>query len=724
MNEYLFGPIQARSFEQVSDLLVECFVDDSYFVGLFGDSDRRTAMHDMFRHSIRVCAESGLAFGWYESHSLRFVAVSLWFDYNKLRRDRPQDFHLIFDWPAANYSTRSQLAKKIFEHIGGDSEYLYLLSLAVDPSHRKKGLATGLIGRVQRCYSQYNIFSDVSNDFLAKALIRHLGFRKLDRSEGCSLLRFLTPMYDSLAKLCSDKEIATVLPEGYGAKFFPDVPRERVTLRNVRVMQDTPYFVQDIMAGESFGEMLLLENSQLYRWQQTINPLLCEEMVTTVGSRNAVIYIHQNGTPVEFLRYGEQLTQDIVLHEEEWQHILDIFTLIPMSYEDTVLLSGNKPEAVNVRRILRAVDFRAKYESAIYVEGKDKESFATRVKRRFLEMCTLQLYCESELSLDGLRASDRKIGEPVIAALMVSYDSYTACAVLQIALLSCGLLSTQYLDSISRNQISLLTEDGKENLYEYLERRYKLRKRGSPKNYINFHACRDSIDDALLASMLYCETFYNSGESLGSVIDPNVINQLHNEYGMAQYNYASAFFHTNSVVHIVEKYPSIRDRIVGESVTLFYIEMVLYEESAIEIMNFNTVNLLTQVNDYSHGALIYQINRLMNKHVMSIAFWNMKMNYPSSTCSLDLIRKSFGIDEKRNEVERNKKQLVTLSQMRENYLSYVESRIISVLGIMLTLLSLADFIANPGKTRMLIFAVLAFVLIWLYIQSRFYRLHK
>lgn len=724
MNEYLFGPIETGAFDEVSDLLVDCFIDDPYFVRLFDEAERRPSMREMFLHSLGVCVDNGLAFGWRDARSGTYAAVSLWFDYNKLRRDRAEDFRLIFHWPGAKNSAPDRLAEQIFERIGGDSEYLYLLSVAVAPSHRKRGLAAGMVERVLACYGQYNIFSDVSNDFLAEGLIRRFGFKEIDRSESCRLLRFLTPMYDSLVALFTDREIAVVLPEGYGEKYFADIPRQRVSLGNVAVVPDTPYFVQDILSEISFGELVVLSVSQLLRWQQIVNPLLTEELAVEAGGRNALIYIHQPGTPSLFLRYADRLLRDIARHSREWQHVSDIFTLIPMSYEDSNLLDGNNPEAVNVRRILRAVDFRAKYESAIYVEGKDRESFASRVKRRFLEMCTLQLYCESELSLDGLRASDRPIGEPVTAALMVSYDLHTSCAVLQIAMLSCGLLSTQYLDSVSRNQISVMLPEGKENLYDYLDRRYKLFKKGSPKNYINFHASRDSIDDALLASTLYCETLYDSGEALGQVIDPKVVDQLHDKHGLAQYNYASAYFHTNSVVHIIEENACIRDRIIGESVTLFYIEMVLYEEAAIEIMNFNTVHLLTRVNDYKHGELIRQINRLMNKHLMSIAFWNMKMNYPSSTCSLNLIRDAFGIGEMRREVERNKKQLLALSQMRENYLSYVESRIISVLGILLTLLSLAEFVANPGKTRMLIYAGLAFVLVWLYIQSRFSRLQK
>lgn len=41
MNEYLFGPVETGAFDEVSDLLVDCFIDDPYFVRLFGDAARR-----------------------------------------------------------------------------------------------------------------------------------------------------------------------------------------------------------------------------------------------------------------------------------------------------------------------------------------------------------------------------------------------------------------------------------------------------------------------------------------------------------------------------------------------------------------------------------------------------------------------------------------------------------------------------------------------------------
>jgi len=719
---FLVGP-ELR--EAAVDLLTDGFLDDPYYTMLLEcPADERARMlRGTFSRCVGICLDRGWVVGRKEVSSGRLIAVSLWFDYNALRDEAPEEFAFVFG--AFPSSKAVRLAECIDRIVGADSEYLYLLSVAVDPAFRRRGIAAELVERMVRCNPRYNVFSDLSNEGFARALLK-LGFRHEATCEGCRILCRRTTMYERLALVLQAERIDVVVPSGC-AFFAADAePVGRVRPDGLRTVADSPYFRRCLFSPGDEGDVVSMDRVQFDRWRQTVNPLLCEESVVATDCGDAVVYVRGDGGSGGFLRFTERFRRHIAEHGYEWGRIADIYTLVPMAYdsEDSLAAHGAERFAA-VRWLLHALDFRTRYESGILVEGcEEHRSFASRIRRRALEFVTIQLYCESEISFDGRRSSDREIGEPVQALLTVSYDRLTSCAVLQMTLLCAGVFVTQYLDSVSRGQLSVLTDGGRMNLYDYVEMRYGLHKRGSAKNYTTFHERREQLDDRFLASVLYGETYYERGESLGNVIDPQIVGQLAHGHGMAQYDYASAYFHTNSVVHIVSSAECIRDRIVAESVSLFYIEMVLYEESAIEIMNHDVVGFLTHVERFRPGALIRRINRLLNAHLKSIAFWNLKLNYPSSTRSLNIVRSAFGIPAKRAEVELNKRQLISLSQTRESYFTYIESRVLTVLGVLLTLLSILDFVLDVRKRMLIPIALFAAAVLLLLLWRRFGRLDR
>ena len=726
MNEEILFLVGRELREAAIALLTRSFVDDPYYAELMNRSaeGRLLYLSEIFSRSIDICFDYGMVVGRRDASSDRLIAVSLWFDYNVLREEAPEAFEYIFRAVTSKKAIR--LAECIERIVGSDSEYLYLLSVAVDPSFRCQGIASEMVRAMIRCNPQYNLFSDVSNDRFAAALSK-IGFRDMETCEGCRVMCRTTTMYEKLAALLSVKRINVVVPSHYSIAEVQNVEAMgHVCLDCLSAIPDTPYFQQHPFVSGGEGKVFSMDYSHFRRWQQLVNPLLCEELVIPTQWGDAVLYIRIESGIEGFLHYDENLRNQIAEHGYEWEKIADVYTLFPMSYdrENSFSMLHTK-RSVAARRLLRALAFRTRYESGILVEGcKEYQSFASRICRRALGFVTIQLYCESEISFDGSRRSENEIGEPVQALLIISYDRLTRCAVLQMMMLCAGVFVTQYLDSVSRGQLSVLTDGGRMNLYDYMEVHYGLRKRGAAKNYITFNEQREHLDNRFLASVLYGETYYERGELLGNVIDAQIVDQLSNNHGAAQYDYASAYFHTNSVVHIVSSSIGVRDRIVSESVTLFYMEMVTYEEAAIEIMNHNVIHFLTHMDMMRPGALIRRINSLLNAHLKSIAFWNLKLNYPSSTRSLDIIRNAFCIPAKRAEVELNKRQLIALAQTRESYFTYIESRVLTVLGVLLTILSILDFILDVRKRMLIPIALITVAILLWFLWRRFSRLDR
>lgn len=196
--------------------------------------------------------------------------------------------------------------------------------------------------------------------------------------------------------------------------------------------------------------------------------------------------------------------------------------------------------------------------------------------------------------------------------------------------------------------------------------------------------------------MLFCETLYDEGVHLGKIADKDILNILSDQNGNAQYNYATVYSYKNVLLQMSETFQGgIYERLIAESITLFYIELVLFEESAIEIANEQIIQFLADIDKYSPRQVLKIINTIISEHVKSIDFWNIQMNYPSSKKSIDdVIRKAFGIDNLRSILRRNQKELMTIYDIRSVLVDKTEAILISVIGVVFTIISVVNLISN------------------------------
>ena len=147
-----------------------------------------------------------------------------------------------------------------------------------------------------------------------------------------------------------------------------------------------------------------------------------------------------------------------------------------------------------------------------------------------------------------------------------------------------------------------------------------------------------------------------------------------------------------------------------------YVELVLFEESAIENMSTRIVDFLTHADSEKPKRVFQNIAAIYARDTKSMAFWDIKVNYPSSKVAINLIRDAFQIEKQREQLELKKQQLYSISEVRSNLHSYVESQVVTIVGALLTVISLVDLFLAPDKHLQLAISPLVVLIFILYVR--------
>ena len=697
-----------------SEFAVLCFKDDVFYKSIIDDKiNFKSKLFEIYYKSIHICMKYGHAY--YYTKGEDIVGFAVWFDYALLKKCSPLDFLHIF--PVHDNDFNTELLNKhynvIDEIIGGITNCMYLLSIGVHPSYRRQGIASLMISDMMQAYPQYSFFTDISNSDSAKIYDR-LGFVRVGESEGCILMRYLCKQTDYSLNL--NRKIHLLVPEGICVSAFlkREVEYERVKIKFLKSVKDNePYFVQSLY-DYSEGVIICVDYHELLSYQRYINILNSQEIFLIIGNKIVVTYVFTENECD--LLINDNLKKTIFpVKQKEYDLIPDIFVNIPVYYVDMQLLENlhNINNNININLLLDALSFRTTYESGGDVEALNAQRFKERIHRYYIGNIEVQIKPEEENSLSC--KFDKKefiLDNPVEIGMVISVDEMTNTGVLHIVLFSCEILLTQLLDTISRNQ--LYVKDGNEfvNLYDFIKQKFKIEKKGSPKSFVTLPINRSDIGDDLLASILFCETYYEYNESLGTVVDKDILRILKDKHGMAQYDYACVYAYSNILVQLSEHLSgSIWERINVEAITLFYIELIMFEEAAIHITNDLIIDFLTKLDDYVPVEALKEINVIISNHSRTIEFWDLQLNYPSSRKSIDNIRKSFEIDKYIKTLERNREQILMIYQTRSDIIDRKEAAVLSAAGIVLAGISSVEAINNCGDS--VVFYVVTFLVILL-----------
>lgn len=709
----LMSSITRNDIEYVARLAGKCFIDDSFYMDLSKNrKDREEKIVNIFKKSIEICIDHGIAFGFKDNGN--FISFILAFNYSDMVTNHRDEFCHIFGGGSGNkrlkYKLKSELHSINSRIIGDSKEYIYILAAGVQEEYRRKGIATKMIETIINTYPQYNLFTDLSNH-MSWPIYERLGFERLEVEAGCILTRYMSGQ-DEIDINLNELKLAVPVDFDTARVLGRHIAGRIIKLDHVEtVTGEFPFFRQSV-TGSAQARIIDVDYDELLKYQRHINVLKFVEIKCVDDSSGDIFlaYVSDNAENKGMILKGCS-GKYLENKAAEWSLIPDCYISIPIKYsseKDFINCSGKDSFLVN--RLLTALKFRTDYEAGIPLknmeQNMDDRGFKDRIRRYYLGTVRIQIQGEKTISFNGIDIKEEKICEPVDVALLISVDKNTRCGVLHMVSLSCGLLISQFLDSVSRNQISIIADENDPNqtinFYSYLANRFKVYKKGSAKAFLTIPKMKKNVPDDLLASLLFCETYYNDGELLGTVVDKEITGLLSDEQGIAQYNYASVYTYSNILMQMSESLSgSLTARIVKESITLFYIELLLFEEAAINIANDEIIKFLTNLDEYSPKVVLRSINLIISEHVKSIDFWDIQMNYPSSKKSIDDIRKAFKIENLREIIKRNLDQLLMIYDTRSDIIDKTESSILSTIGAVLTILSVISLIMDPSQWKSL-----------------------
>ena len=286
----------------------------------------------------------------------------------------------------------------------------------------------------------------------------------------------------------------------------------------------------------------------------------------------------------------------------------------------------------------------------------DLAGFKHRIKRRYLGKLPIQITCEN--TVNQYDVAGNPIGEPVAVDMFLSVDEMSSCGVLTWYSLSAPFLISQLLDNVIRNQVLVVLGDQRVNLFDHLDSAYGLIRRGTPKSFVVIPKSKSCLSNSQIASLLASETIYPDGETYGEVIDPEITAIAQSEHGMGQYSRAYVAAYTNVVLQFNDElHQTLRERLYEESITLFYIELILFEEASINIADREIMRLLTAANIDDPIDFLQQVDRISGDYAKTIDFWDVQVNYPTSQKSINMLRDAFEIKEKLENMKRDQEQL-------------------------------------------------------------------
>lgn len=698
--------IKTNEIGDVARLASEIFVDDHFYLDF--SSDRNTRLNiikNIFYKSISICVNEGFAYLVEKDDNI--ISFILGFDYYELMLQNPKSFSIFFENQNSNINNSLKSVKDyIDENIVKDSkEYLYILAIGVVEEYRRQGIASNMVQLLRDTYLNYNIFSDVSNNESLN-LYKKLGFNILDKTDDVTYVRYITHQDD----IPLDKDnIYLGLPINFDQSMLFDYDNneiEYVKVNNFNVSKDS--FVYDLGKKDTKLKYLKVSYHELLIYQRYLNILNVYEIKYEYNDKVILLYVRNNDKDFQrFNNHLEGIEKDI---------IPDVYTCIPISYHNEDLFKNQFRKYNNylINRILSILDFRTNDEAGIPIKNDKSNGFKNRLKRYYIGNVKMQIQTENTISFNGIDNQNKDIGSSYEVALLVTIDELSNCGVLTLISLSCGLALSNYLDSISRNQINIIIDNNNVNLYEYLNNNYKISKKGSPKNFVTIPKERNEIPDDLLASLLYCETYYSNGEVIGSVIDKEIVELVKKPYGEALYNYAHLYGYSNISIQITPTNigKGLYERVLIESYSLFYFELILLEEASYNIINDEILEFLSVIDKHSPIQVIKKIDFIYSEHMKTLEFLNIQMNYPSSNRSLELDRKAFKMDELAKLVERNISQLNNIYNTRSDIIDKLESSILTTIGAVLTVVSIVSlFTEENGLDQLFISAFVVGVLL-------------
>ena len=685
----------------VIDSFCESFADNAYYGKIFPDKATRAEdMRRAFVEPIKWCIEQKegeYCLGIFENG--RLVASLLSFDYFNARRNRWKMFQGIFAGSTGGEAAipfEDKIHKRISDFVkedGEDPKVLFLLSIAVVPGLRRKGLASCLLDiLLQRFGRSHLLFGDVSDksslcmyekrNFKLEAinqdnwLVWHQCGESSSTVSFGEKVRVLVPETDSLY---NNWPYHAVKADDANVKYLADVSKSDSeicdsfsSLATFKKNEESEGIISPAVAID-------FQWDEFLQFQRHLNLCLCDERYAGDS-----VYYESNREVKEVQLYNDVLRGMLERRKTEWAIVPDIFVSCPMKYSSIETIEKAKIDVEGDEKakfLLNLLEFRTQQEAGIPIDNQEINSLANfkgRLKRYYLGKIPVQLLSEADIGEDGGGGCEEtriSIGAPAFVDLFISVDEKSNCAVLTWFSLSAPFLVSHLMDNVIRNGIYVVENAKCVNLYDYLNKRLGLLKRGSPKTFAVIPKKRDFLTPEQLASLLASEAIFPDGESFGRIIDEEIVGIAKSEMGMGQYDRATVLAHTNVALQFSEDYRfPIAGRLEECSIVLFFFELILIEEAAIHIANHEIETLFVNPSIKDPVFFLRAVDRINDDYYKTMAFWNIQLNYPTGRKSLEMLRDAFKIDRQLEYMQRNQRELERAFDTKSDIVDRMESR--------------------------------------------------
>lgn len=425
------------------------------------------------------------------------------------------------------------------------------------------------------------------------------------------------------------------------------------------------------------GVLLQCDYEQLLRYQRFINLTNYEEHFEQTDRGKALIYSEKYQSDSSLL-WNDLLREMVKTRKAEWSIVPDSYIMYPVTYkEQDRLLECACYDNQEIGNYMHYMDIRLQCETGVPF-GKDGIDLMERYKNRLerIPLGRLRVRITLEMILDILDHEDQPVGCDAEAEAVLSIDRLSHIGVLTLVSLSTPFLLSHFLDNIVRNQLMVIEENGEAvNLYAYMQEKWGLNASGTPKSYEMIPKEKNCLNKKQLGAVLLSETIYEEGEDFGEFTDAEILKLTNSETGMGQYSRAFVVAHTNVLLDFEKDLRgTIQARMYNAAFTCFYVELLMFEEAALTCFNKELIDLMAEVMRIEPTEFLTRARTITNRYLNTVDFWNVSVNYPSSQKSLQMIRKSFLIDDLKEKMEYNQKQVGNIFDINREIVDRQEAK--------------------------------------------------
>ena len=394
------------------------------------------------------------------------------------------------------------------------------------------------------------------------------------------------------------------------------------------------------------------------------------------------------------------LLDKLNLYEKnEWTHIPDVNIIFPVEYNDISLINAYS-STLNIKDdkmefFLNNINYRTIHEFNLINQQADSKGhidIRSRLKRSYLGKILLFIKeedtYENKYKIENIYSiNDVNLSGNNVVDIFLSYDCLTSVGAITINSTFCPFLVSRLLDSTVADLLYVKLNDKEILFTTFIKSELGLFKRGTPKVFVNYYGDnRFSVQE--LGSLLLCDpiTYSDVKNEYGNLIDKEVLDIVSDEKGLGQYDRARVYAYRNCLISFVQKeILDVFSRISDQSITFFYIELIVLEEAAIQISTNSMINLLNKQSKISTSRFFSTSKNIQSDYCDSMIYWDINLKYPLAKKSLNMIRESFDIDSivKRHNIYNN--EMNKLFELKRDISSRFESSMLNFIILVLTI---------------------------------------